>query len=106
MAEGEGFERIGGQSEGTVGDSDRSMSNVPSDVRTPAEMRGAALQIAADRGGECSPGATEVDGGGGRTGSATTRFAKARRPTVVLAQGLREKADEFRKGGGEIYRKA
>jgi phosphomethylpyrimidine synthase len=26
--------------------------------------------------------------------------------TVVLAQGLREKADEFRKGGGEIDRKA
>jgi phosphomethylpyrimidine synthase len=26
--------------------------------------------------------------------------------TVVLAQGLREKADEFRKGGGEIYQKA
>jgi phosphomethylpyrimidine synthase len=26
--------------------------------------------------------------------------------TVVLAQGLREKAEEFRKGGGEIYRKA
>jgi phosphomethylpyrimidine synthase len=26
--------------------------------------------------------------------------------TVALAQGLREKADEFRKGGGEIYRKA
>src|SRR5881296_2297830 len=25
--------------------------------------------------------------------------------TVVLAQGLREKAEEFRKGGGEIYRK-
>ncbi len=25
--------------------------------------------------------------------------------TVALAQGLREKADEFRKGGGEIYRK-
>jgi phosphomethylpyrimidine synthase len=26
--------------------------------------------------------------------------------TVALAQGLREKADEFKKGGGEIYRKA
>ncbi len=26
--------------------------------------------------------------------------------TVVLAQGLREKADGFRKGGVEIYRKA
>jgi phosphomethylpyrimidine synthase len=26
--------------------------------------------------------------------------------TVALAQGLREKADEFRKGGGEIYRPA
>jgi phosphomethylpyrimidine synthase len=26
--------------------------------------------------------------------------------TVALAQGLREKAEEFRKGGGEIYRKA
>jgi len=26
--------------------------------------------------------------------------------TVVLAQGLREKAEEFRKGGGESYRKA
>jgi phosphomethylpyrimidine synthase len=26
--------------------------------------------------------------------------------TMVLAQGLREKAEEFRKGGGEIYRKA
>jgi phosphomethylpyrimidine synthase len=26
--------------------------------------------------------------------------------TVALAQGLRDKADEFRKGGGEIYRKA
>jgi hypothetical protein len=26
--------------------------------------------------------------------------------TVVLAQGLREKADEFTKGGGEIDRKA
>jgi len=26
--------------------------------------------------------------------------------TVVLAQGLREKAEEFRKGGGEIYRRA
>jgi len=26
--------------------------------------------------------------------------------TVVLAQGLREKAEEFRKSGGEIYRKA
>ena len=26
--------------------------------------------------------------------------------TVALAQGLREKAEEFKKGGGEIYRKA
>ncbi len=26
--------------------------------------------------------------------------------TAALVQGLREKADEFRKGGGEIYRRA
>jgi len=26
--------------------------------------------------------------------------------TVVLAQGLRDKAEEFRKGGGEIYRRS
>ena len=38
---------------------------------------------------------------------ATTRVREgAAAETVVLAQGLREKADEFRKGGGEIYRKA
>jgi hypothetical protein len=26
--------------------------------------------------------------------------------TVALAQGLREKAEEFRQGGGEIYRRS
>jgi len=26
--------------------------------------------------------------------------------TAAIAQGLREKAEEFRKGGGEIYRRA
>jgi len=38
------------------------------------------------------------------TGQGTT--TPRRTETAAIAQGLREKAEEFRKGGGEIYRRA